>query len=322
MKKLLKALLTIVLLLVLCLVFAFVLLYGPNFGIYLKKPDPQQYVQQAVKYMDTQGIYSDTGEWNSVREETLRQAEAISSYEESYPLLQAALKAAGGKHSKLIPPKGEGENPEAPELPEWELRSDGILTVRLPAFTGNSKEGTEYAKAVNEAIRQNANVMGIIIDLRGNTGGDMGPMVAAVSSLLDDGVLMNFGIQGTLRPVTLSEGCVSGGGSTVTLDDPFKVTGIPVAILQDEMTASSAEATLLCFRGLDYAKTFGTATAGYCSTNNVFKLYDGAQMLLTIGTDIARTGETFCEDPIAPDVESSDPETTAAQWILGLRESR
>lgn len=199
------------------------------------------------------------------------------------------------------------------------MRSDEILMIRLPEFAGDSKAGAEYSKTVNDAIRQYANyIKGVIIDLRGNTGGDMGPMVAAVSPLLEDGVLMNFGIKGTLRPVILDKDCVSGGGSNVTIEDSFKVTGVPVAILQDDMTASSGEATLLCFRGLAYVKTFGTATAGYCSCNNVIKLCDGAKMLLTMGTDIARTGEEFCEDPIEPDEPADEPELSAVEWILSF----
>lgn len=318
MKKIFKILLISAVVIMLGLGLAFTLIYGPNFGIYLKKPSPQEYVQQAVKFMDDQGIYSDTDEWKTVREETLKKAADISSYEESYTLLENALKTVGGKHSRLITPDKKEDNSDSSQMPECEMRSDGILVIRLPEFTGDSKAGAEYAKTANDAIRQYANdTKGVIVDLRGNTGGDMGPMVAAVSPLLEDGVLMNFGVKGTRLPVTLKDGCVAGGGSTVKLEEPFKLTGIPVAILQDDMTASSGEATLICFRGLDYVETFGTATAGYCSSNNVIKLYDGAAMLLTMGTDIARTEEEFCEDPIEPDEQSAEPEAAAAEWILG-----
>ena len=49
----------------------------------------------------------------------------------------------------------------------------------------------------------------------------------------------------------------------------------------------------------------------------MIKLYDKAAMLITTGTDIARTGEIFCEDPIEPDVQSADSEADAVKWILG-----
>lgn len=318
MKKTLIRLLITAAIIIFAAVLAFLFIYGPNFGIYLKKPDAQEYVRQAVKFMDAQGIYSETEKWKTVREETLKKATAIGSYEEAYPLLDNALKAVGGKHSKLIAPDKKESGCASVKMPECEIRPDRIFICRLPEFTGDSKQGMEYASSVNEKIRQHKDeIKGVIIDLRGNTGGDMGPMVAAVSSLLEDGTLMNFGIKGTLRPVTLTDGCVSGGGSTVKIDTPFKLTGVPVAVLQDNMTASSGEAVLICFRGLDYAKTFGTASAGYCSSNNVIRLFDGAVMQLTIGTDKARTGEEFCEDAIAPDEETDAPEDAAVEWILG-----
>lgn len=318
MKKAIKIILILAIVIIIGLGAAFVFIYGPNFGIYIKKPSAQEYVQQAVNFMDGQGIYSDTDEWKTVRAETLEKAESASSYEDTYDLINTALKTVGGKHSKLIKPDENMGGSDTAKQPECNMRDDGILVIRLPEFTGDSDAGMSYANTVYGEIRKCADsIKGVIIDLRGNTGGDMGPMVAAVSPFLPDGELMNFGIKGTYHPVTLENGCVNGGGSSVTLEEPFKVSGVPVAILQDDMTASSGEATLICFRGLDNVKSFGSATAGYCSSNNVIKLYDGATMLLTMGTDIARTGEEFCEDPIEPDVATDEPEIAAAEWILG-----
>ena len=42
---------------------------------------------------------------------------------------------------------------------------------------------------------------------------------------------------------------------------------------------------------------------------------DGYTLLITIGCDVARTGEVFCDDPIAPDVETNTPLEDAVAWI-------
>jgi C-terminal processing protease CtpA/Prc len=81
------------------------------------------------------------------------------------------------------------------------------------------------------------------------------------------------------------------------------------------MTASSGEATLLCFRGLDNTRTFGSPTAGFASANQAFPLKNGYSLVLTTGCDVARTGEVFCDDPIAPDVETETPLEDAISWI-------
>lgn len=89
----------------------------------------------------------------------------------------------------------------------------------------------------------------------------------------------------------------------------------PVAILTNEWTGSSGEAVLLCFRGLDNVRVFGSPTAGYASSNQPFTMSDGATMWLTTGCDVARTGETFCDDPIDPDVTTETPMQDALAWL-------
>lgn len=44
---------------------------------------------------------------------------------------------------------------------------------------------------------------------------------------------------------------------------------LPIAILTDEWTASSGEAVLLAFRGMENVRTFGAANAGYAGVNMV-----------------------------------------------------
>ena len=80
-------------------------------------------------------------------------------------------------------------------------------------------------------------------------------------------------------------------------------------------TASSGEATLLCFRGLDNVRTFGVPTAGYASANVPYTLTDGYRLVITTSCDKARTGEVFCDDPIEPDVETDTPLEDAVSWI-------
>ena len=76
-------------------------------------------------------------------------------------------------------------------------------------------------------------------------------------------------------------------------------------------TASSAEVTLLTFRGLENVRTFGEPIAGYASANVVLDYPDGRSLMLTTAKDKACTGEEFAEDPIAPDA----PESELDGWL-------
>ena len=61
MKKKTLILSAILLAFVLAVLFFFLLLYGPNFGIYLRKPSPQAYGELALAFMEN-GYYSSAEE--------------------------------------------------------------------------------------------------------------------------------------------------------------------------------------------------------------------------------------------------------------------
>ena len=94
-----------------------------------------------------------------------------------------------------------------------------------------------------------------------------------------------------------------------------KFTDKPVAILTGENTGGAGEATLLGFRGLNSAKTFGQPTAGLIGEHNVAHMPDGSTLVNTINTYIDRKGEEFNDKSINPDVTTSNPEKDAAAWL-------
>lgn len=96
-----------------------------------------------------------------------------------------------------------------------------------------------------------------------------------------------------------------------------KVTEAPIAVLQDDMTASSGEAVVTAFRGLDGVESFGVPSAGYTSGNAVHRLYDGAILAMTTSVYVDRDGVSLDEKPIRPDHETSAEaaEETALEWL-------
>ena len=141
----------------------------------------------------------------------------------------------------------------------------------------------------------------------------MYPMIAAVSPLLPDGIILRFKSRKRTSPISL-EFVLSSAQLTPNSVKRFP-KDTPIAILTDEWTGSSGEATLLCFRGLDSVRSFGTPTAGYASANTSYSLADGYTLVITTASNVARTGEEFCEDPIEPDVHSGAPLQDALAWI-------
>ena len=268
----------------------------------------RQYVRKAIRIMDKQGLFAEGPGWESAKAEALSANPA--SLEDAQEIVRTAAKVAGGKHSFLqlagsVVADATSEWP----APEVTFSEDGIPVVSLPHFSGNHDEGVKYASAVLSAIPED--IPGVVIDLRGNTGGNMYPMIAAVQRFLpNDDETLRFRTRGRSQWIPLSYAVQMAGVQQLSRIE------CPVAILTDSLTASSGEATLICFRGLDYVRVFGAPTAGYASANQPFPLPGGDHLVLTTGCDVARTGEVFCDDPIEPDVLTDTPLEDALEWII------
>ncbi len=265
-----------------------------------------KYIKKAVRIMDKNGIYAQGPDWEQAKSAAL--AESPSTHEEAQEIVAQVGKVAGGKHTFLMTTEEVTENnTSAWEMPTVELLEDSIAVIKLPPFSGNEEEGIKYANTVLDAIPNM--IKGVIIDLRGNRGGNMYPMIAAVHRFLPNDIILQL----RTRRYNME----------INVDYVTRVAKVarqaaidcPVALLTDEWTGSSGEAVLLCFRGLENSRTFGSPTAGYASCNQPFKLPDGSQLVLTTGTDVARTGEEFCDDPIQPDVLTETPFEDALEWL-------
>ena len=307
------------LIIIIAAALAVVMKYGPTFGFYLVPPSAETYGKNALSTIDKNGIFAGNDEWKSTYNECLKMIENAKSYDNTYDAIRKALSVGGGKHSMLMTKSESQDTTEGYDevLPTVSLDGD-IAIIKLPDFLGTAEAGQKYAKVAEDFIHENRDkIKGVVLDLRGNTGGDMGPMATAVSSLLPDGELVYYHYRSYDVPVTLKNGVVSNAGTGGKSLYPEEKLNVPVAILTDDMTASSGEALTLCFRGLERTRTFGAPTAGYTSVNMLYNMYDGAQMYLTVAFDKARTGEIFKETPIEPDVATDSPLEAALEWLRG-----
>lgn len=290
---------------------------GPRYGIYLLPPSPQQYADDALTVMDG-GLYATGEEWSRARSTAVERTRQTSSYAETLPALREALSVAGGKHSRLYP---SGQSLESTtterELPTVTVR-DGVATVRLPRLTTSEESFREqYARRLGEGIsKADASACGWIVDLRGNRGGDMMPMLAGLYPLLDEGVVGGWEMRGGHRTDIIASGGEIRAGQESMAAPASRRIAESVAVLQDAETASSGEVVLLAFRGSHRARSFGTGSAGYSTSNQVKDLYDDTQMLLTTGVDVDRSGRAYGDVvPAQTPVSAADAPTEAAAWV-------
>lgn len=294
--------------------------FGPILGpiflgktIYIVEPSPSRIGQISFIYMDNMGLYSSSEKWQKERENFKEKLEKSKDKNELKENLEKALTVAGGKHSFVMDTYSDKEAEKDYKNPE-ESFEDDILYVKVPDYMGNDELGNKYANRLAGFFNKDK-IDGVIVDLRGNTGGDMGPMLAGLSPILKDGELMYFKSSKTRSPVKLEDGENIGGGSPTKVDYKKKLKDIPIGVLTDEKTASSAEALLVILKAYENVKVFGKPSAGFVSANMSFNLTKDMVMVLTISNYQAIDGKVYPEEPIEADFLSESPLDDAKKWI-------
>ncbi len=295
--------------------------YGPYFGFHLFPPSPQRYADVALDLME-QGYHADGTEWRDARERVLEAADGAEGYADLHGVLAEAADVAGGNHSFFLTPDEAVDSADsaATGFRAPAVTVDGsVATVVVPEIGSVSEELQQrYADVAAADVAAAApDVCGWVIDLRDNTGGNMYPMLSGLSPLLPNGTAMHFRTAfGAEMDVTVQDdGVGMNGNSIISVEEAPKVTDQPIALLQSERTASSGEAVLTAFRGLDPVESFGSDSAGYTSGNTVHTLYDGAELVLTNSVYVDRDGVNLDEKPIRPDHPTDAAEDDARQWL-------
>lgn len=214
--------------------------------------------------------------------------------------------------------------------------------VAIPSFGGD--HGTEFADSIEALVRDlhTRGACGWIVDLRGNGGGNMWPMLAGIGPVLGEGTVGYFvEASGDTTGAWFYRGGAAGisagwgeGGILARVSaapTPYRMAGTPpVAVLYDGGTMSSGEAVAIAFSGRPDTRSFGVASGGFATGNSTFTLPDSATLVLTTTFEADRNGVVYPvrlhpdevvpiaagdEIPEEPPVE--DPQIAAAlSWLL------
>jgi carboxyl-terminal processing protease len=162
---------------------------------------------------------------------------------------------------------------------------------------------------------------GWIIDLRGNGGGNMWPMLAGIGAVLGEGDLGTYVSPDGDHTVWFYKAGKAGERSPDGKEDisaeikpaPGELTELPwVAILFDRGTASSGEAVAISFAGRMRERSFGEHSAGFSTSNGMHEFPDGAALFLCEAIEADRTGKLY-PDGLDPDEKLPEPETRPAE---------
>ncbi|MEO0597284.1 MAG: S41 family peptidase [Chloroflexota bacterium] len=280
---------------------------------------PIDYLEQAVQLIETHSYYQPSIEkWTQHKASVFAQLTSATTLDDVHHLIRDLLYTLGDNHSHLLPPNWQ-TNPQktAQNLPTArKIASWGY--IHLPQVVGDDASMLTYANTIAQHITKLMPVSGWVIDLRDNTGGNMWAMLAGIGAIAGAGVLGSFIDRDGMRVDWGYEAGASmyDGEAVYTISEPngFDTLSQPVAVLIGERTASSGELTLVSFLGRLRTRTFGQATRGVPTANDIYPLADGARLVLTQFVSADRQHRTYYS-PILPDVICDDALTTATTWL-------
>lgn len=268
---------------------------------------PEQLFDAAAALVRERAFYADRIDWNDTVAELRVAATKAKDTAEVHAQIRRLLSLLGDGHSFLRPAPHSQQQPgqgSATVQAEVRLLAGEVGYVRIPAFVSTEAQAqTQFASDAAARIAQQAAGArkGWIVDLRGNTGGNMWPMLAALRALLGDGIV------GATRDrqEQMREWRAGDYVAGVDAGSGIDLSAAPVAVLLDGRTASSGEAVAVAFHGRTRTRSFGSTTAGLSNANAVFPLPDGSRLALTVALNLDRHG-----DLLSPRVEPD--QTTAA----------
>ncbi|MHB1132545.1 MAG: S41 family peptidase [Chloroflexota bacterium] len=179
---------------------------------------------------------------------------------------------------------------------QWALLpGSNIGHILVSQFSERSTEN--IVRAVAEVKSQGAR--GIILDLRNDPGGLRDEAIGVASQFLKEGnALVEVNAQGQRKHYPVKPGGVA--------------TDIPLVVLVNEGTASSAEIVAGAIQDHKRGQVLGTTTLGTGTVLSVYKLSDGSAIFLGTEGWLTPNGREIWHKGIAPDIVVALPAGAAA----------
>jgi carboxyl-terminal processing protease len=169
------------------------------------------------------------------------------------------------------------EEMASPSVDRAFMVSEGIGFVRATSFEG------ETGKQLKEAIdKLGGNALkGLVLDLRNNGGGIVGPALEAAAWFLKPGQTL-VTVRGRAR-----------AQEEVKVPAEGKPYEFPIAVLVNEKTASSAEIVTGALQDHDRARVLGVPTFGKGLVQSVYSLSQGAGVAVTTAFYFTPSGRSI-----------------------------
>lgn len=182
-------------------------------------------------------------------------------------------------------------------IPYYGILDNDIAYIKISGFTMNA--GQEVKNSLVE-LKNKTNLKGVIIDLRGNSGG---LLIEAVN-------IVNIFVKKGNHVVSTKGKIPERNQSYKTLNLPID-TEIPLTILTDGMSASSSEIVAGAIQDIDRGVIIGQKTYGKGLVQNVVPVSFNSKLKITVAKYYIPSGRCIQSIDYSHKSENGDPETIA-----------
>lgn len=289
-----------------------------------------EYLTETLDLLEENSVYKNEIDWKEFKSDVLKKVSNAKKIEDTYPAISYAIKKLNDNHSYFRPIKESEANLENKPLPILadEITPDDIGYIRIPFCIGNESEYNDYIMEIRAKIEKESQNMlkGWIIDLRGNFGGNMWPMLLSIEPLIGNGTFGYFiDANSKCKAWKLNKG-------KAYIDDQLIIeTNIHskedfsnqfLAVLTDNQTASSGEAVAVALKLRENSKSFGQSTFGVSTGCVSHELSDGS--IINLAESIfADRKKTKFGSKIIPDFQVEENQTLKAgiEWIYEMNKN-
>lgn len=293
-------------------------------------PEAATELSAAITILKTRHMNRDRIDWATVEAAAFEAAKNATTAAETYPAIRSIIKQLGEKHTHLLPAdwvkaRNSGVqvgnvSPPYFKRPEAWLLAERMVLLRVPGFESTEANDRSYVSALRSAIRRHAatGVCRFVVDLRGNGGGNLYPMLNGLKSLLGSEPYGFWVISPTARmPWRVPDRPLESDHAADYADPPPALPNARIAVLIDAETGSSGEFTAMAFEGLPQARLFGEPSAGFLTANEPMALPDGGEIAVSTAWASDRLGTAYRET-ITPQENTLAGQQTveaAVRWL-------
>lgn len=272
-------------------ILLYTILISTFIGCHTKNSIPKEieaYLNETIDLLENKSVNKNKIDWNEFRVDVFKKAKNAKKTEDTYAALSYAVSELNDNHSYFKPATEAGitaENKPLPKLSD-EFTPNDIGYIRIPFCIGKENDYDDYITTISAKIKEQLKkkTKGWIIDLRGNFGGNMWPMLLSLEPLIGNGTFGYFvDADNQYQAWKLNKGKVFIDDELIfqnKLYEKLDLSDQYLAILTDGKTASSGEAIAVALKYRMKSKSFGKPTYGVSTGCVSHQLSDGSTLNL------------------------------------------